>query len=353
MAAAAAERLRGKMEILFVRPDYYADRPRACMDGWARRYIVVTPDGIVLPCHQAASITGLAFESVRERPLADIWSDSPALRAFRGEDWMPAPCRTCDERARRLRRLPLPGVRAARATRRATDPACALSPRHDIVRDARARAPSAPPARPPRPHPPAPDASAAHERPAIEVEDLAKRYGEVEAVRGIGFSVGAGEIFGFLGPNGAGKTTTIKILCTLLQPTSGRARLAGLDVATSPGEVRRRIGVIFQDPALDDRLTAEENLMLHAVAYRVPRGERAARIAEALRFVDLHERGAGPDADVLGRHEAPAGDRARPDPPPRDPVPRRADDGPGSADARAHLGGAARAARATSARRCS
>jgi ABC-2 type transport system ATP-binding protein len=125
----------------------------------------------------------------------------------------------------------------------------------------------------------------------IEVEELTKKYGEIEAVRGIGFTVGAGEIFGFLGPNGAGKTTTIKILCTLLQPTSGRARLAGLDVATSPGDVRRRIGVIFQDPALDDRLTAEENLMLHAVAYRVPRGERAGRIAEALRFVDLHERG--------------------------------------------------------------
>jgi ABC-2 type transport system ATP-binding protein len=126
--------------------------------------------------------------------------------------------------------------------------------------------------------------------PAIEVQGLAKRYGETEAVRGIDFSVGAGEIFGFLGPNGAGKTTTIKILCTLLQPTSGAARLAGVDVATSPGEVRRKIGVIFQDPALDDRLTAVENLMLHAVAYRVPRAERAARVDEALRFVDLYER---------------------------------------------------------------
>ena len=125
---------------------------------------------------------------------------------------------------------------------------------------------------------------------AIEVIDLKKRYADVEAVRGIGFSVGAGEIFGFLGPNGAGKTTTIKILCTLLQATSGTARLAGLDVAASPAEVRRRIGVIFQDPALDDRLTAEENLMLHAVAYRVPRAERHARIDEALQFVDLFER---------------------------------------------------------------
>jgi len=125
---------------------------------------------------------------------------------------------------------------------------------------------------------------------AIEVVDLKKRYAEVEAVRGIGFSVGSGEIFGFLGPNGAGKTTTIKILCTLLQATSGTARLAGLDVAASPEEVRRRIGVIFQDPALDDRLTAEENLMLHAVAYRVPRAELHARIDEALQFVDLFER---------------------------------------------------------------
>jgi ABC-2 type transport system ATP-binding protein len=125
---------------------------------------------------------------------------------------------------------------------------------------------------------------------AIEVIDLKKRYAEVEAVRGIGFTVGAGEIFGFLGPNGAGKTTTIKILCTLLQSTSGTARLAGLDVAESPAEVRRRIGVIFQDPALDDRLTAEENLMLHAVAYRVARADRHARIDEALQFVDLFER---------------------------------------------------------------
>ena len=98
-AAAARERLRGRMEILFVRPDYYADRPRACMDGWARRYILVTPDGVALPCHQARAITTLTWENVRDRPLAAIWSDGPGFRAFRGEDWMPAPCRTCDERA--------------------------------------------------------------------------------------------------------------------------------------------------------------------------------------------------------------------------------------------------------------
>jgi ABC-2 type transport system ATP-binding protein len=125
---------------------------------------------------------------------------------------------------------------------------------------------------------------------AIEVQDLKKSYDAVEAVRGINFTVAAGEIFGFLGPNGAGKTTTIKILCTLLQATSGVARLAGLDVGASPAEVRRRIGVVFQDPALDDRLTAEENLHLHAVVYRVPRAERAERIDEALKFVDLYDR---------------------------------------------------------------
>jgi pyrroloquinoline quinone biosynthesis protein E len=139
VAAAAAARLRGRIEILFVRPDYYADRPRACMDGWARRYVVVTPDGVALPCHQAATIAGLAFENVRHRGLGAIWTDSPAMRAFRGDGWMPAPCRTCDERHTdfggcRCQAFALVGDAAA------TDPACALSPRHDIVRDARARA---------------------------------------------------------------------------------------------------------------------------------------------------------------------------------------------------------------------
>ena len=113
---------------------------------------------------------------------------------------------------------------------------------------------------------------------AIEVEELSRSATARSRRCAASASPSApGEIFGFLGPNGAGKTTTIKILCTLLQPTSGTARLAGLDVAASPDEVRRRIGVIFQDPALDDRLTAEENLMLHAVAYRVPRARARAR----------------------------------------------------------------------------
>lgn len=124
----------------------------------------------------------------------------------------------------------------------------------------------------------------------IEVQDLVKRYGDVEAVRGVTFSVREGEIFGFLGPNGAGKTTTIKMLCTLLDPTGGAAKLAGFDVISRPSDVRRAIGVIFQDPSLDDRLTARENLELHAVVYGVPRSERLARINEALAFVDLTDR---------------------------------------------------------------
>jgi PqqA peptide cyclase len=132
VASAAAERLRGRIEILFVRPDYYADRPRACMDGWARRYIVVTPDGVVLPCHQALSIAGLAFENVRGGSLQEIWNDSPAMKRFRGEDWLPAPCRTCDERG-----VDFGGCRcqafALTGDARATDPVCHLSPNHALV----------------------------------------------------------------------------------------------------------------------------------------------------------------------------------------------------------------------------
>jgi pyrroloquinoline quinone biosynthesis protein E len=146
VADAARARLRGKIEVLFVRPDYYADRPRACMDGWARRYVVIAPDGRALPCHQAGSIAGLAFESVRDRPLADIWNDSPAFRAFRGQGWMAAPCRTCPERDRdfggcRCQAFALAGDAAA------ADPACALAPGHEIVVEARALADrAAPPA---------------------------------------------------------------------------------------------------------------------------------------------------------------------------------------------------------------
>jgi ABC-2 type transport system ATP-binding protein len=127
---------------------------------------------------------------------------------------------------------------------------------------------------------------------AIVTELLAKRYGEIEAVRGIDLSVMPGEIFGFLGPNGAGKSTTISMLCTLLRPTSGRAAVAGYDVVRDPGAVRTQIGLVFQDPALDEQLTARENLEFHAFLYDVPRAIRTQRINEVLAMVELADRAA-------------------------------------------------------------
>ncbi len=124
----------------------------------------------------------------------------------------------------------------------------------------------------------------------VETRDLVKSYGKVEAVRGIDLSVQPGEVFGFLGPNGAGKSTTISILCTLLRPTSGQALVAGIDVTRHPGAVRGRIGLVFQDPSLDDQLTARENLEFHAFLYNVPRAERRSRIDGVLEMVELQER---------------------------------------------------------------
>lgn len=126
--------------------------------------------------------------------------------------------------------------------------------------------------------------------PVVEVQGLTKRYGRFSAVDGIDFTVGQGEIFGFLGPNGAGKSTTIKMLCTLARPNSGIARIAGFDVARQPREVRRRIGLVFQDQTLDEQLTAEENLRFHAVLYGVPRAEIDTRITRLLEMVNLSDR---------------------------------------------------------------
>src|ERR1700757_5165964 len=106
--------------------------------------------------------------------------------------------------------------------------------------------------------------------PVIRVRDLVKRYGELEAVRGIDLEVRPGETFGFLGPNGAGKSTTISILCTLVKPTSGQATVAGHDVVRERDSVRRNIGLVFQDTTLDTYLTAEQNLRFHADLYGVP-----------------------------------------------------------------------------------
>jgi ABC-2 type transport system ATP-binding protein len=121
----------------------------------------------------------------------------------------------------------------------------------------------------------------------IQVENLTKKFDEVVAVNDISFTVNEGESFGFLGPNGAGKTTTIRILTTLIPPTSGKARIAGLDVTRHSNAVREKIGIIFQDPSLDERLTAYENLYFHAALYRVPSREIRPRIDKALAMVEL------------------------------------------------------------------
>jgi ABC-2 type transport system ATP-binding protein len=126
--------------------------------------------------------------------------------------------------------------------------------------------------------------------PSIEVAHLTKRFGPLTAVDDVSFRVEDGEVFGFLGPNGAGKTTTINVLCTLMRPTTGSAKIAGYDVARQRNAVRQCIGLVFQDPSLDDRLTAYENLQFHAHVYNVPRNERAQRIEEVLRVVELWDR---------------------------------------------------------------
>jgi ABC-2 type transport system ATP-binding protein len=124
----------------------------------------------------------------------------------------------------------------------------------------------------------------------VEARRLSKTYGRIEAVKGIDLEVRAGEAFGFLGPNGAGKSTTIGMLCTLIAPTGGRALVAGMDCARQPGAVRARIGLVFQDPSLDDQLTARENLEFHAFVYNVPRSERRRRIDSVLDVVELRDR---------------------------------------------------------------
>src|SRR4051812_46311166 len=116
--------------------------------------------------------------------------------------------------------------------------------------------------------------------PAIEVEGLVKTYGEVDAVRGVSFAVRPGEVFGFLGPNGAGKSTTINMLCTLATPTSGSARVAGFDVVRERDDVRRNIGLVFQDPTLDGYMTAEQNLRMHAELYGVPKDLVGPRMSQ-------------------------------------------------------------------------
>lgn len=128
----ARERLKGIITIDFVVPDYYARRPKSCMGGWGRRFLNISPSGHVLPCHAAESITALSFDNVRQRSLGEIWRNSEAFQAFRGTDWMPEPCRSCDRKevdwgGCRCQAFALTGD-AAR-----TDPACALSADHDLL----------------------------------------------------------------------------------------------------------------------------------------------------------------------------------------------------------------------------
>lgn len=139
IAVEAKQRLQGRMEVVFVTPDYYADFPKSCMDGWGQRFIVVSPDGLALPCHAAHTVPGLRFDNVRERALGDIWLNSAGFAAFRGEGWMQEPCRSCERRHKdhggcRCQAYHLTGDPAA------TDPACRLAPAHGMVQAARAGA---------------------------------------------------------------------------------------------------------------------------------------------------------------------------------------------------------------------
>ncbi len=132
IVAEAEKRLVGRIRIDSVVPDYYAKFPKACMGGWGRKLMLINPAGKVLPCHAAEVLPGLSFENVREKSLHWIWQDSQSFRRFRGEDWMPEPCRTCDRRAEdfggcRCQAFLLTGDAGA------TDPACSLAPAHDLV----------------------------------------------------------------------------------------------------------------------------------------------------------------------------------------------------------------------------
>ena len=124
----------------------------------------------------------------------------------------------------------------------------------------------------------------------IEVENVTKRYKKFTAVDGISFSVKAGEVFAFLGPNGAGKTTTVKMLTTLLRPTEGAIYLDGHNVEDDPSKTRTSFGIVFQDPSLDNELTAYENMQFHAILFGVPRSQYNARIERLLELVELSDK---------------------------------------------------------------
>jgi ABC-2 type transport system ATP-binding protein len=125
---------------------------------------------------------------------------------------------------------------------------------------------------------------------AIETNDLTRKFNGLVAVDKLNISVEQGEVFGLLGPNGAGKTTTISMLCTILKPSSGTARVNGFDIVKQDTSVRKSIGIVFQDPSIDDRLTGRENLYMHANLYGVPLSDQKPRIDQILKLVELEER---------------------------------------------------------------
>ena len=136
IAADARKRLRGSMDVLFVTPDYYSVYPKSCMDGWGRRFIVVNPEGLALPCHLAHTLPGLRFDNVTTRDLADIWHHSDGFNQFRGDGWLPDPCRSCDRHTTdfggcRCQAFHVTGNAGA------TDPACSLSSDHGFIESAR------------------------------------------------------------------------------------------------------------------------------------------------------------------------------------------------------------------------
>jgi pyrroloquinoline quinone biosynthesis protein E len=134
LAQSAKERLAGRMEVIYVLPDYFEERPKPCMQGWGERYLTVNPIGQVLPCPNATSIPGLQFENVRQQSLENIWNESESFNRFRGEEWMPLPCRECPER-----HVDFGGCRCQAAlltgAPSATDPVCSLSPHHMILQN--------------------------------------------------------------------------------------------------------------------------------------------------------------------------------------------------------------------------
>jgi len=128
-------KLKGKMRIYYVVPDYYENRPKACVGGWGRVFLAVAPDGVALPCHAARDLPGLALHNVRDHELEWIWNDSPAFNQFRGEDWMKEPCRTCDEREKDFGGCHCQAFKLTGDPTNA-DPTCAKSPHHQVIAQA-------------------------------------------------------------------------------------------------------------------------------------------------------------------------------------------------------------------------